>query len=482
MTVLPATASKRGFGVMAWLVAVAVAAVVATDVAVVLTDDRERTLSFVRWDPRVLPMVEFVEKERGLRFKRAVPVSFLDDAEFEKKVATPAAESAEDKADLVRFVGQLRALGLLRGDVDIEKAYDDLTSASIIGLYVPKEKAAFVRGTELTPAVRVTLVHELTHVLQDQYFDLEKMRDDAPGGDTTAVTALIEGDATRIEEAYQEQLSTRDERAYLLEQAEAARAARGRTTNVPAFLGDFLRFPYVFGPVLLDTLTDSGGNAGVDRAFRDPPTSEAQVVDPIAYPVAVDPVEVPTPKVPAGAKVRDDPGPFGQVFLFEVLGSQLGYDEAWAAVQGWRGDQFVGYEQGSVACVAADIRMVDPGTADRLDRTARRWATRVAGATVTTRGSTVSLRSCDPGRLGRPLPRQMPSAFDVLVVRTQILHELTGSGSSYVVGRCVADAVVADARAGGYRDLTADNPGPEAIKRFQAVAGAAFTRCDATAG
>ncbi len=479
MTVLPVTAQRR-FRVRA--LALLAATILAVDVGVVLTSDGTDRPAIAGWDPRVLPMVEFVEKARGLRFKRAVPVSFLDEVEFEKKVATPPAESAEDKADLEQFVGELRALGLVRGAIDIERAYDDLTGASIIGLYVPDEKAAFVRGTELTPAVRVTLVHELTHVLQDQHFDLEAMRDDAPGGDTTAVTALIEGDATRVERAYEKDLSVSDRKSYQEEQLRGFRAAEAATSDVPAVLSDFLGFPYVFGPVLLNTLLEDDGNAGVDRAFRDPPTSEAQVVDPIAYPLAVDPVRVPTPAVPAGATALDDPGPFGQVFLFEVLGSQLGYEEAWNAVQGWRGDQFVGYRQGGVACAAADIAMADPGTADRLDRTARRWAARVPGATVSTRGSLVSLRSCDPGSSGTPLPKREPSAFDVLVVRTQILGELTSSGSAYLVGRCVADAVVADGRSSGYRDLTSEDPGAEAIKRFQAVAAAAVTRCSSKDG
>ena len=46
------------------------------------------------------------------------------------------------------------------------------------------------------------LAHELTHVLQDQHFDLNKLRTDAAAGADLAVLSLIEGDAVSIENEY----------------------------------------------------------------------------------------------------------------------------------------------------------------------------------------------------------------------------------------------------------------------------------------
>ena len=49
--------------------------------------------------------------------------------------------------------------------------------------------------------MRVTLAHELTHVLQDQHFDLERLAD--PDFDRAdELRAMAEGDAGRIEDAY----------------------------------------------------------------------------------------------------------------------------------------------------------------------------------------------------------------------------------------------------------------------------------------
>jgi hypothetical protein len=59
----------------------------------------------------------------------------------------------------------------------------------------------FVRGDELTPAVRVTLAHELTHVLQDQHFDLQRL-DEPDFEEHEGLRAMAEGDAGRIEDIY----------------------------------------------------------------------------------------------------------------------------------------------------------------------------------------------------------------------------------------------------------------------------------------
>lgn len=438
--------------------------------AFTVDDDPEKA-----WDARVLPLISFVEQERGLRFEHPVPVDFLDDKAFVRELQAADDETETDKQELEDFAGRLRALGLLDDGVDLGQAYDDLVGASVVGLYVPSEKRVLVRGTELTPYVRGTLVHELTHVLQDQHFGIEQLQDSAPGGDTTAVTALIEGDAVRVEEAYRDQLSDADRTTYGEELAQGSEEARDGTAALPDVLTDGLGFPYVFGPVLLDALLAEGGNTAVDRAFRDPPTSEAQVLDPVAHPVGTDPVDVPEPVLPPGSTRVGEPGPFGQVFLLEVLGTRLSYDAASAAVAGWTGDSSIGYRRDGKTCNAADVRVVDEAAASRLAAAARSWSAPLPGATVTVTGTTVAIRTCEPG-VALPRPRT-PSAFDVLVVRTQVIHELTSTGASFRVGKCVADAVVADGRRDGYRELTGDSLSDAALTRLQRVAAEATERC-----
>ena len=67
-----------------------------------------------------------------------------------------------------------RALGLIEGDVDLFDKSNELQGKGIIGFYSYDDERLRIRGTELTPDVECVLVHELTHALQDQNFDLGK--------------------------------------------------------------------------------------------------------------------------------------------------------------------------------------------------------------------------------------------------------------------------------------------------------------------
>src|SRR3954471_7574008 len=75
------------------------------------------------WDPRVEPIAREVEKLRGLEFEHPVPVDFLSNAAFNKRIAvTRDTMSADDKTQLERAQSQLRSIGLLGDDVDLIEA------------------------------------------------------------------------------------------------------------------------------------------------------------------------------------------------------------------------------------------------------------------------------------------------------------------------------------------------------------------------
>ena len=154
------------------------------------------------WDSRVAPLAEAVAKERGLDFEYPVYVDFLEEEEFTEKVTADDEDlTDEDREEIEQATGLLRAVGLLEGELDLFDTANKLRGAGIVGYYSPEDERIRIRGTEMTPAVRSTLVHELTHVLQDQHFDLEaktaKAEDDSAA--SNALDALIEGDARRIE-------------------------------------------------------------------------------------------------------------------------------------------------------------------------------------------------------------------------------------------------------------------------------------------
>ena len=110
------------------------------------------------WDHRILPLVKFVQKARKLEFTHPIPVEFLSDAAFKKRVRHDDAKvTASDRRDAKRYVGELRALGLLQGNVDLIGAEKDLSGVDTLGYYDQDAKKMVIRGKDLADVA--TRVH-----------------------------------------------------------------------------------------------------------------------------------------------------------------------------------------------------------------------------------------------------------------------------------------------------------------------------------
>jgi hypothetical protein len=448
------------FGPREIVATVCVAVVFVSSVlAAIVRNDQNRTTktstaaggpSTTTWDPRVIDIVNFVERRRGLRFKHPVPMEFLDSAAFDKTVTTSGSPSVGQKTELDNTLATLRAVGLAEGNPDLQAAENKVASQSILGLYSPHAKRVYVRGSNLTPDVRVTLAHELTHALQDQYFGLSRLGLGDSGPDT-AFRALAEADAVRIEDSYVDTLSSADSKAF--EATRTKQAKDADVPDVPEALIDDLAFPYVFGPAFVATLEQQGGNDAVDGAFRKPPQSEAQIVDPQSYLDGVTVTKVPAPSLASGQHQIEKPHDVGQVSLLEVLGDRLPYDQAWGALKGWTGDQGVNYREGPKVCFAGDTALKDAAGADTYAAAAQAWAATMPAASVRRLSPTVvDLRSCDPGPGFRHAVPQ-PSAFKTLGLRSSIVAELQKAGLKRSLATCASDAVIAKLGAGPLLDL-----------------------------
>jgi hypothetical protein len=167
------------------------------------------------WDPRVTDLVAFVEDERELDFAHPVYVDFLTPEEYSN--ATRADETDltdEDRDSLEDSEAVLRALGLVSGDVDLFESSNELNDSGTLAYYDNSTGRITVRGTEMTLDLEVTLVHELTHALQDQHFDLGRLRDLDTTGESTAFRAVVEGDASLVEERFVATLDDADLEEY----------------------------------------------------------------------------------------------------------------------------------------------------------------------------------------------------------------------------------------------------------------------------
>ena len=112
------------------------------------------------WDPRVVPMVNFVQGDRGLDFKHPVYVDFLTQAEYAATLNGPkptAAETAEANSE----AGLYRAVGLASGPVDLSGAGNTLLDVGTLGYYNPKtELERHVVAASATYFLRLAGTHD----------------------------------------------------------------------------------------------------------------------------------------------------------------------------------------------------------------------------------------------------------------------------------------------------------------------------------
>lgn len=336
----------------------------------------------------VVPVLQrFVERERGLRFREEVNVTLLDEASFRARLAE---DTGDDMDALEETTKVLRALGLLDRSVDLEDARNDLLAAAVAGFYDPETGELVVRGARPTALVRRILVHELTHALQDQHFELHRPdldeRDDEAG---LTFSALVEGDAVRIERAYAEQLSADERRAAELEEAGQARALIG--ASIPPVLLQVLAFPYTRGPGFVDAVIEAGGQARLDAAFADPPTTTEQILHPETY-LDGEPGRSVAPPPEEGDVF--DQGVLGEFGLYLVLAAELPPARSALAARGWGGDWYVAWDEGRDACVRGAVTMDNARDRDELRDALDDWAAAHGDADVTLTGGRITFTAC----------------------------------------------------------------------------------------
>lgn len=386
-----------------WIIVAAVVVVAAFVVSAVRFDLFSDTEYPSAWDARLGDLPAKVAKLRGLRFEHPVPVRFLNEADFKKEVGVDPKPSKRRRQKMERFTESLRALGLVTGEVDLLKSIDDEQQSGVLAYYSPDDEEIVVRGTGTPDAARrVTLAHELTHVLQDQHFDLDRIEERVgkdPEGSSDALRAVIEGDAVRIEDRYVEQLSRADQKAYDQGREREQQRAESGTQDVPAIVDLQFSAPYRYGPPVLHVLAAEGGNDNVNRAFRRGVFTQKLFIEPSASLSDAKPLRVAAPKVGPGEKRIEKPDTFGAFDLYLVLASRLPAGDALGVATTWAGGRMITYRADGTTCVRAAVRARTAAGRRELDANLRLWASSLPSgqATIGSRGPAITLDACDPG-------------------------------------------------------------------------------------
>ena len=318
----------------------------------------------------------FVEKERGLKFKQDVPVKLAADDEFEQLVHQ---QVDQDGATYDELGQVLEPLGLVPNGTNVRDDERTLLDAGVVGFYDPRTKQLVVRGSDATPLVRRTIAHELTHALDDQWFGLDRPAlDHADDESGFGFSALVEGNARRVENAYMQTLSVSDQRLETSEELQLL-AQHPAVLTVPPLLVDRAQVAYTQGETLVEQLLAHGGQPRLDAAFGAPPTTSAQVLDPSLFLAGTGPIAVTAADPDGGAAVANR-GVLGAYLLGKLL-DRNGTASPDATAE-WGGDQYVTWLDGARTCIKDTMVGTDAVATAHLGEALAVWA-RGAGTTVT---------------------------------------------------------------------------------------------------
>ena len=351
------------------------------------------TAAATQLDRFVDEAIKFIEKERGVTFTSRPTVVVLDDAAFVARFRQLVDEDAKENKDVYDDVtGIFQAIGLLNRDMSYIEAQKLLGEGGVLGYYDQESKELRVRSAQLTPFARTVVVHELTHALDDQRFDLDRPEYDGSDDEIGfGFSALAEGNARRIENAYRNSMSAADKASANAEELKLSAAGASVLAKLNLPLLQLEVAPYDLGEKFVDALLDKGGQAALDQAFADPPKTSEQVIDPNKY-FAKEQRRTVNP--PAADATPFKTGVFGQVALQIVLGAANSARVAETAAAGWGGDWFVAWNESNRSCLRAAFVMESSKDTNELRDALTKWAQGRPAGKVTNNGDAVEVTSC----------------------------------------------------------------------------------------
>jgi hypothetical protein len=293
-----------------------------------------------------------IEKSVGLKFKTPPRV----ETRSKEEVRSFLEKKFNEDLPALELAGAERAyklFGLLPDTLNLRKFMLSLLTEQVAGYYDPDTKVLYVVGAAGTgpgaptpEMISITIMHELVHTLQDEYFPLDSLEKQHGDNDRqSAVQAVVEG------EAVFEQMSAMlggNNFAMALpggweKVRQMIRDAQGTMpvfATAPMFIQETLLFPYLSGAEFVRHFKEQRPG---QMPFRPPPSSTKQVLHPELFLDSLKreiPTRIVLPKPEGGSVVyENDLGEFEtRLYLYQHLGD-AGIAAHGAA--GWEGDRYL---------------------------------------------------------------------------------------------------------------------------------------------
>ena len=357
---------------------------------------------------RISEISKQVEDVRGLRFQRPVPATEISPAEARRMLRGKIVEALPASAE--EYLRSLAVLGLLEDSPALLDRIVDFYVSQVVAFYDPEPRRFYVvQGAEDKVADSAAAdmsglaqgliySHELVHALQDETLHLDdltrSMKDNSDRG--FALQCLLEGEATYVmikvalKDVPSADARVEEELAPLLTAGGLERSNVPR--DVPAYFVDQLFFPYTEGTAFVRAAYRRGGWAEIDRLWKNPPASSAEIMHGAPYPPPVEGLLPPDAGrlFPGQRLLYTDT--LGEWTLRFLLGRALSEEDASRASAGWRGDRIAFFVSGAKMGYLWRIRFDDDAAAGRFEAALRkaRAARPVAGVeTIQKNGSDV---------------------------------------------------------------------------------------------
>jgi hypothetical protein len=305
-------------------------------------------------------MMQEAVQLRGLKPETSVRMGVKSRAEISKYLNEYVSKNYSDEE--LRGEGEmLRKIGLIPQTMDYKNFMLKLLTEQVGGFYDPDDKMFYIAGWISAEEQKPVMIHELTHALQDQHFDLNRIlrdpkieHDDDQG---LARQAVIEGDGVAVMMNYlltpaKRDFSSLPNLAFIMRSMSSSTQAQLAVySSAPLYLQEILVFPYGYGAAFLQKVwAQTPSWEAVNKIYSDLPLSTEQIMHPEKYLDARDnpkPVDVQDAVKLLGEQWKAIyTNVLGEFSLNIMMRLHLGEEQADRAADGWGGDQAMLLEDG----------------------------------------------------------------------------------------------------------------------------------------
>ncbi|MGO9242593.1 MAG: hypothetical protein ACLQBJ_17455 [Bryobacteraceae bacterium] len=306
--------------------------------------------SAVPTDEQIHKLLTEISEITGMALKHPVPIAVLNKEEWRHWVDERMKESAKPEELRVEETA-MKMFGFVPPDFDLREATVDLMTEQAAAVYDHKTKRMIiVQGAAPDEMQEAVLVHELSHALADQHFDMHRFLDKGPRSDESdsARLAVVEGQAMWImlEAMLNGRGQSLKKNSAILElmlpaMRDMAAAQYPVFGKSPLYLKESLLFPYSAGLRFQQAVVDKMGREAFAAVLRDPPKNTHEIIHPELYLEHETPASVELPQYEQRDKTKKltdgDIGEMDVHVLFEQYASKADAD---ALAPAWRAGRF----------------------------------------------------------------------------------------------------------------------------------------------